>query len=80
MTSSQKRRLSRAEVNKEFFNIKKLKTKLDFTNREIIKSSYFIKCSNENLKEKNSIFQVANNYIHKATDYLQMIKLKKEFV
>ena len=36
-------------------------------------------CRNEELKKKNSKYNLANEKINLGTDYLEMIKLNKDF-
>ena len=50
-----------------------------FTNSEIFKSSYYLMCGNEELKDKNSKYELARENIHKGTDYLELIKLNRDF-
>jgi len=53
--------------------------KLKFTNSELLKSAYCFKCSNEKEKKKGKAYRYAIMDIEKHTDFIEMIKLKRDF-
>ena len=67
------------KIKRDFQIIKALKKKTKFTNTEIFRSSYYMMCFNNELKNKNSNYLLANKNIHKGTDYLEIIKLNRDF-
>ena len=68
----------KAEINHK----EKLKSLFKMTlynSCDLFKYAYFSFCSNEKFKKKFQKFNLAKNRIHKSTDFLEMIKLLKEF-
>ena len=58
---------------------KELLNKMKFTNFEIFRTSYFLTCFNKRLQKKVIAYELAVEDIHNGTDYLQIIKLKRNF-
>jgi hypothetical protein len=53
--------------------------KKKFSNLEILRASYYLICCNQNLKKKNSKYNLAVKNINIGTDYLEHIKLNRDF-
>ena len=53
--------------------------KMKFSNCELFRSSYGLLCCNKDLRKKNSSYLLARKDIHNRTDYLEMIRLNRNF-
>jgi len=67
------------EEKKIYQIFKEIMNKMKFTNFEIFRTSYFLTCFNKRLERKKYAYNLAVEDIHKATDYLEIIKLKRHF-
>ena len=56
-----------------------LKKRQIFTNSEIFKSSYYFFCNNKEWRKKDSNYRIAVKNVSKATDFLEVIKMNREF-
>jgi hypothetical protein len=59
--------------------IKALKNRKFYSNCEIFRSSYYLICGNQQLKKNNKQYKLANENICMGTDYLEIIKLNRDF-
>ena len=68
------------KVEKKINQIYKiLMNKMKFSNFEIFRTSYFLTCFNKKLTKKKTAYNLAVKDIHKGTDYLEIIKLNRNF-
>ena len=69
------------KIQKDLHLIKILKDrKKKFTDEEIFKTAYYLFCcGNQNLKKKNLEYNLAIQNISTGTDYLEVVKLNREF-
>jgi hypothetical protein len=66
------------QIDLEVIKILKDKKK-KFTDAEIFRTSYYLICGNQNLKKKNLKYNLALENIYTGTDYLEVIKLNRDF-